>query len=139
MSLHPADDYVRSFIDNADKTKVMTVKNIMITPSVLVRSTDSAAHAIHVMNRHALSSAYVVDEELRLMGILDIRAAIKGKADNLPIDSILNRDVKQVRENDLISDIMPMAAESPYPLAVIDEDGSLEGIVTKASVLGSLT
>ncbi len=33
MSAHPADGYVKKFIDSADKTKVLSVKHIMITPS----------------------------------------------------------------------------------------------------------
>ena len=35
-------------------------------------------------------------------------------------------------------DIMPLAAEAAYPLAVVDDDQRLLGIVTKASVLSSL-
>ena len=38
----------------------------------------------------------------------------------------------------LVADIMPMAAEAAYPIAVVDGDGRLQGIVTKASVLASL-
>ena len=38
----------------------------------------------------------------------------------------------------MVSDIMPVAAETPYPIAVVDGDGQLKGIVTKASVLSSL-
>ena len=33
MSANPADDYVRQFIDSADKTKVISVKQIMFNPS----------------------------------------------------------------------------------------------------------
>ena len=38
----------------------------------------------------------------------------------------------------VISDILPIAAEAKYPIAVLEEDGSLVGIVSKASVLSSL-
>lgn len=139
MSLHPADDYVRSFIDNADKTQVLTVKHIMITPSVLVRIHDSPTHAIHVMDRHALSSAYVVDDSLSLVGIIDLRDAIRGRNGNVPLDSLLKKDVPRVHGDDLVKDIMSLSADNPYPLAVTDQEGGLLGIVTKASVLGSLT
>ena len=33
---------------------------------------------------------------------------------------------------------VPAAAETVYPIAVVDSDGQLQGIVTKASVLSSL-
>ena len=38
----------------------------------------------------------------------------------------------------LVSDIMPMASEAWYPIAVTDENNVLLGLVTKASILASL-
>ena len=37
MSTHPADEYVEAFINNADKSKVLSVQNVMIVPKALVR------------------------------------------------------------------------------------------------------
>lgn len=138
MSLHPADDYVKAFISNADKTKVLAVSSIMITPSVLVRSSDSIRHSIRVMTRHGLSSAYVVDEDLKLQGIIGITEAVQGYREGKEVTDVVRTDVPTVRSADLVSAIMPLAAESPFPLAVLDDEGVLAGIVTKASVLSAL-
>ena len=35
----------------------------------------------------------------------------------------------------MVNDIMPLAVETPYPIAVVDTERQLNGIVTKASVL----
>ena len=75
MSARPADDYVRAFIGSADKSKVLTVRNIMITPTSLTKLTDGPAQAIEQMRKNALSTVYVVDERLRLAGILTIQEA----------------------------------------------------------------
>lgn len=48
------------------------------------------------------------------------------------------RDVETTTRDTVISDILPIAAEAKYPIAVLEEDGSLVGIVSKASVLSSL-
>jgi glycine betaine/proline transport system ATP-binding protein len=138
MSLHPADDYVKAFISNADKTKVLAVSSIMITPSVLVRSSDSIRHSIRVMTQHGLSSAYVVDEDLKLQGIIGITEAVQGYREGKEVTDVVRTDVPTVRSADLVSAIMPLAAESPFPLAVLDDEGVLAGIVTKASVLSAL-
>ncbi|MFA6892192.1 MAG: CBS domain-containing protein, partial [Sphaerochaetaceae bacterium] len=138
MSLHPADDYVRAFISNADKTKVLAVNSIMITPKVLVRTTDSVRHSIRVMTQNALSSAYVVDEDLHLVGIIGIKEAIEGEKHGKELVDVLDKGVHTVRQSDLIASVMPLAAESKYPLAVLDDEGVLAGIVTKASVLSAL-
>ncbi len=138
MSSHPADDYVRDFIGSADKSKVLTVRNIMITPSSIARLSDGPEHAIHEMRKNALSTVYVVDDRLRLAGILTIRDAIRAHQEGLTIPQVIQTDVQTTTSDVLVADIMPIAAEAVYPIAVVDADGQLQGIVTKASVLSSL-
>ena len=138
MSAHPADEYVQAFINSADKAKVLTARNIMITPDALVRESDGAERAIRVMSRNALSTAYVVDDELRLRGILTIRDALKARQEGLTIAGMIQSGVPTTGPDTLVADIMPIAAEAPYPIGVVDDDGQLMGIVTKANVLSSL-
>ena len=138
MSARPADDYVRAFIGSADKSKVLTVRNIMITPTSLTKLTDGPAQAIEQMRKNALSTVYVVDERLRLSGILTIQEAIRAQKEGLAIRDVIQSQVPTTSPDALVADVMPLAAEAAYPLAAVDEDGQLKGIVTKASVLASL-
>ena len=139
MSANPANDYVRTFIDSADKSKVMSVGNIMITPSSLVKVTDGPDYALHEMRKSELSTVYVVDDKLRLVGILSIRDAMRAKNEGIPISDVIQRGIETTKADVMVSDIMSVSAESPYPLAVIDDENRLKGIVTKAKVLASLT
>ena len=138
MSAHPADDYVRNFTGSADKSKVTTVRNIMITPSSLARLQDGPGIAIQEMRKKALSTVYVVDDQLCLVGILTIQDAIRAQREGLPIREVMCREVQTTTPETLVADIMPLAAEAVYPIAVVDGSGQLKGIVTKASVLSSL-
>lgn len=138
MSANPADDYVRRFIDSADKSKVLSVRNIMITPSSLVKLSDGLDHALRVMRRSELSSVYVVDGKMKLCGILTLSDAVRAKKESLTLSDVLIRDITTTTTDVLVEDIMPLAAEAVYPLAVVDNDQRLLGIVTKASVLSSL-
>ena len=138
MSANPADDYVREFTGSADKSKVLTVGNIMITPSSLVRITEGPAYAIKEMRKNALSTVYVVDHQLRLKGILTIQDAIRAWNEGLTIETVVKTEVQTTTPDVLVADIMPAAAEAMYPIAVVEDDGRLQGIVTKASVLASL-
>ena len=138
MSARPADDYVRAFIGSADKSKVLTVRNIMITPTSLTKLTDGPAQAIEQMRKNALSTVYVVDERLRLAGILTIQEAIRAQKEGLAIRDVIQSQVPTTSPDALVADVMPLAAEAAYPLAAVDEDGQLKGIVTKASVLATL-
>ena len=54
------------------------------------------------------------------------------------IRDVVRHDVQTTSPDTLVADIMPMAAEAAYPIAVVDGETHLKGIVTKASVLSSL-
>lgn len=138
MSENPADDYVEQFIDDADKSQVISVKNVMITPNSIVRSRDSLNYAIKTMRSNGVSSAYVVAEKMRLQGVVTIDDAIEGNKQGLTISDILIKDINTTSPDALLTDIMDMAAKTPFPIAVVDEDKALKGIVSKVHVLSSI-
>ena len=138
MSSHPADDYVRQFIDSADKTKVLSAHNVMAAPSCLVRSNESPLNALQEMRSNQTSSAYMVDDKMGLLGIVSLDGAIRANREGLRLDQVLDTDVRRVKENTLLTDIIPVAAETRYPIAVVDDEERLVGIVSKAAVLSSL-
>ncbi|WP_326906641.1 quaternary amine ABC transporter ATP-binding protein [Sedimentibacter sp. MB31-C6] len=138
MTTNPADDYVKKFIVSADKTKVVSVKNIMITPSCMVRENDSAKTAIREMQQNSVSTAYAVDSKMRYKGIVSIDDAIKANKENIKLFDLIKTDDYTVNEDTLINDIITFAAEAKHPIAVVNEDGVLRGIISKAAVLSSL-
>jgi glycine betaine/proline transport system ATP-binding protein len=138
MSANPADDYVKDFINSADKTLVYSVKNIMQTPSCLIRTRDGANNALKQMRENGVSSAYVVDEKMELAGILTLEQALKVRAGELPFQEALIRELPTTTADTQVADLIPVAAETAYPIAVVDEKNRLLGIVTKAAVLASL-
>ncbi len=138
MSANPANEYVRRFIDSADKSKVLSVKNVMITPVSLARISDTPAWAADSMRKNALSTVYVVDDRIRLAGILTISQAVNAHREGLSIADVMTKELTTVSPDDVLADIMPLAAQATYPLAVTDEQNTLKGIVTKAAVLSNL-
>ena len=137
LTMNPADDYVREFIESADKTKVATVKNIMITPSSLIKKTDSPENAVRVMRNNNLSSVVVIDKDMQLEGILTIQDAIDAKGSGKSVPELCQK-IHCVGPDTMLSDIIPMASEVWYPIAVTDATGALLGLVTKASILASM-
>ncbi|NLL31677.1 MAG: glycine betaine/L-proline ABC transporter ATP-binding protein [Clostridiales bacterium] len=138
MSANPANDYVKRFIDSADKTQVISVKNVMTPPNSIVRIKDNPSFAIKTMKNNKVSSAYVVEEKMKVKGVITIDAALKAHKEGLPISEVLIKDISTTTPDTLLSDIIPMAAETKYPIVVVNKDKSLKGIVTKADVLSSI-
>ena len=138
MSSNPANDYVESFINSADKAQIYFVENIMQTPSCLIHSRDGVSNALKEMRDEGLSSAYVVDEAMNFVGILPIENALKVRSKEMTFRDAIINDLPTTTMQTQIVDLLPVAAEAQYPIAVVDENNKLKGIVTKAAVLGSL-
>ena len=137
MSEYPANDYVKQFIDSADKTQVISVRNVMITPNSIVRLKDNPNYAINIMRKNGVSSAYVVSEKMKLEGVITIDDTINAHKENLSISDVLIKDIETTSPDALLSDIMEMATETRFPIAVVD-NGNLKGIVSKVHVLSSI-
>jgi len=138
MSLNPADEYVSKFIDSADKSKVLSAKHVMITPRCMVREKDAPVHIIEELSRNDVSTAYVVDDSMKLLGVISIDNAIRAGKENIPISDLIDREIYTIFRDTLIVDILQLTAKSKYPIAVVDEYQRLEGIVSKSAVLSSL-
>ncbi len=138
MSCDPENSYVQDFIDGADKAQVITAQHAMITPNSIVRLKDKPAYAIRQMKQNGVSSAYVVTEKMRFVGVVDIDDAIRGEKERLPLSEIVNKKVETCSPDTLLHEILPVASTTPFPLAVLDKEGSLKGIIAKAQILSSL-
>ncbi len=139
LTITPVNDYVRDFISSADSSKVLTVSNIMITPSCLIRLGEGVDHAIHEMRVNNLSSVVVVDDDLHLQGFLSVSEAVAGRGKHRPVAELMNSNITRVSPDTLISDIIPIAADQNQPIGVVDEDNVLLGLVTKAGILSAFS
>lgn len=138
MTTNPKTEYVSRFIDSADKTQVISVKNVMTKPNSIVKLKDSPQVAVKIMRANDVSSAYVVGEKMGFKGIVNIEGALKASKEGLSLESVLIKEILTTNQDVLLNDIIQMAIETKYPIAVLEEDGSFQGIVSKTNVLSSI-
>lgn len=138
MMTNPADDYVRTFIEGADRSQVMSVRSVMITPSTIVWLHDGPMRAIQEMHSNNVPSAYVVDENMQFRGVITLEGALKLKDKTSKVSDYMITDVTSIAADATIAEAMPIAAETKFPIPVL-EDGKLVGILTKSSVISTLT
>ena len=140
LALNPASDYVREFLDGIDRTKVLSARHIMITPSCLIRENADPLTAIKEMRTNEVSSAYVIGRKMEFIGVVTLNTALQARHDGLAsVSSVILRDMPTVEQNTLIEDIIAPASDTPFPLAVLDDMGRLEGIVSRAAILASIS
>jgi glycine betaine/proline transport system ATP-binding protein len=135
----PADDYISEFIKDIDRSKVFQAEHIMINPNALVSMKDGIHVAVKEMEENGISSVFAVDRDRVLKGIVTIDDAIKGiKEGKKALTDVLRTDITIVKKDEYINDLIPKALESPFPLAVVNEDEKLVGFILRVHVLSGL-
>jgi glycine betaine/proline transport system ATP-binding protein len=140
LTLSPANDYVREFLLGVDRSKVLSVKHIMITPSCLIREDADPVTAIREMSENDVSTAYVIGKGMSFVGVVTLSGALQARSGGLSsVSSVILRDVGHVERDVSVSEIIGSAADISFPLAVLDDRGRLEGIVSRAAILSGIS
>lgn len=134
----PANEYISEFIKDIDRSKVFQASHIMMKPNALVSLKDGLNVAIKEMQQNGLSSVFVVDRARQLKGILTIDDAVRGIREKKKLEDVIQTDVTRVTEDCYVTDLIPKALESAFPLAVVNEEGRLNGIILRVHVLSGL-
>ena len=135
---NPANDYVEKFVEDVDRSRVLTAENIMDRPTTLKIGKDGPNVALRRMEQEGLSNMLVIDDSRKLYGYVtdsDTARAVKNHEKNF--DTILRTDIPTVQRDTLINDIFEVIHDASTPVAVV-EDGKLVGIIVRSLVLGAL-
>jgi glycine betaine/proline transport system ATP-binding protein len=136
----PADDYVKAFVQNVDRTKVITAGSIMHKAQSITIPKDGPRVAVRLMEKHGVSSVYVVNHERELMGILTIDHALelerKGSSD--VASRVSPDDVYVCNMQTPLCDLLGRAMTARYPVAIQDDNNRFCGIVDRATILAEV-
>ncbi|MFC4003721.1 glycine betaine/L-proline ABC transporter ATP-binding protein [Prauserella oleivorans] len=135
---HPADDYVAQFVQDVDRSRVLTARSVMDKPVLTVGVAVEPDTALRIMHDHGLPALFVVDEGGRLRGVLTESATASAARSGRAVGEFLAEDVATVAPDTPVNDMFALAAASPVPLAVVDEDGRLAGLVPQSALLAAL-
>ncbi len=137
IMMNPANEFVEKFVEDVDLSKVLTASHVMKRPEKI--SPDRGPRvALEIMRKQGYSSIFVVDRKNKLLGVLMAEQARQAIDQNQSISEAMATDLPTVTEDALIADFMDDIATSSLPLAVIDEEKRLKGIVIRGAVIGAL-
>ncbi|MBN2232166.1 MAG: glycine betaine/L-proline ABC transporter ATP-binding protein [Deltaproteobacteria bacterium] len=136
---NPSNRYVEKFVEDVDKSKVLTIASIMGRAKVVAYPKDGPRTALHKMRDEGISSIFVVDRDYTFRGLLTAdRAAEAVEHHRKPIDEFYERDIQAVKPDDPVNTLFPIMAETAKPVPVVDEDGKLQGVVVRGNLLAGL-
>ncbi|HAP9804069.1 TPA: glycine betaine/L-proline ABC transporter ATP-binding protein [Enterococcus faecium] len=134
---NPANDYVREFVEEVDRSKVLTAQNIMVPALTTNIESDGPNVALTRMRNEEVSMLMAVDRKRHLKGIITADQALEARKQKRPLIDFLDENVTVIGKDMVVSDIFNIIYDSPTPLAVV-EDGKLKGVVIRGSVIEAL-
>ena len=134
---NPADEYIEAFVQNVDRTRVLTASKIMRKPQTITVPKDGPRVAIRMMERLGMSTLFAVDSDRVLKGMVRIDDVVKiSKKEN--IEPVLIEDVYLTQPDTAIADLLNMALVTNDPIAVIDDQNRLVGVVDRATIIAEV-
>jgi len=133
----PANDYVAQFVQDVDRTRVLTASSVMEQPVAVLGGEQGPRAAHKLMREHQLGSLMVVDRERNLRGVVmatDVAQAVeRGQSD---LAGVLMPAVT-VAPDTAVADLFAASADSPTALAVVDGERLL-GVIPQVTLLSAL-
>jgi len=136
---NPADDYVAKFVEDVDLSKVITAETVMKNPIEIASfSNDGPKAALRKMKTAGISSIFV-QHKGKLQGLVTADNAVQALKEGVKdLSGILQKDIVTVSPDTQASDLLPLLAESS-PVAVVNAEGKLKGVIVKGTLLAALS
>jgi len=134
----PANDYVEKFVEDVDKSKVLTAQHIMKRPESVQIERHGPRVALERMREEGLSSILVTDKNQKLYGyVLAEDASDARQKDVRDLKEVLKTDIPHVEPDTPLHDIFSIIHDTQVPVAVVEE-GRLLGIIVRGAVIAAL-
>ena len=131
--MNPATPYVARFVEHIDVASVIKVGALLATVPVLLRTHEDAGDAADRMEAAGCQSALVVDASGRLEG----RATVADLRRHGDLGPAL-RPCARLHAAATVKQALPVVAAEAEPVAVVDDDGLLQGTLDRAGIINAL-
>ena len=136
--VNPVNTYVERFVEDVDRSKVLTAQNIMKRPEAIFIEKHGPRVALERMRESGISSIFVIDNKRNLIGYVTADDALNAEKNNInDLKEIIRTDGPTVGKETALNDIFSIIYDSPIPVTVV-EDGKLAGIIVRGTVIGAL-
>ena len=136
--MSPSNEYVERFVEDVDLSKVLTAAHIMKRADT-VQIDRGPRVALRLMKQHRISSIYVVDKSGRLLGAVTAQDAVDATEKNKSLEEVLVTDVLRIPEDRVLTELFDIVSTATIPVAVVDEENRLKGIIIRGALIGALS
>ena len=135
----PSDDYVTDFVQDVSRAKVIQAKAIMCEPDVVIYERQGPRAALRAMQQNKLDAVFLISRSFTLRGILTREQAAELAAQNVrSLEAAPIEPAVTSTPDAFIADVIPMAAQTDHPIAVLGDKGSLLGEIRRDALLAAV-
>jgi glycine betaine/proline transport system ATP-binding protein len=134
--LNPADEYVEAFVKDVNRARALTVETVMKEPEYRITA-ETIGEALKEMKKGAHEYGYVVDNDGSYQGTVTQEwleeEAKGGNADTTWEDADLT-ETTTITSDAVLETVIPETLEADHPIPVVDEEGQLQGELSRSSL-----
>lgn len=135
----PANDYVAQFVQDVDRARVLTAASVMEPARAVVPLTVGPRGALRTMRDLQTAALFVTGRGRKLEGwVRDRHVMRQVKAGDTALEAIVNAEFARVGPDSPLTELFELAVESPLPIAVVDDEDRLLGVVPRVTLLAAL-
>jgi glycine betaine/proline transport system ATP-binding protein len=136
---NPASRYVERFVEDVEMSKILTADSVMKKIHEVAYPNDGPRTVLHKIRESGHSAIFVVDAHGVIQGLITAKKASEyvnqDKKDN---EGLIDTDFSKVSTQTPLADIVPLMAENKLPVAVVDKQNKLKGVIVVGSLLAGL-
>ena len=140
---NPSNDFVSEFIGRNriwSSPEFIRAKDIMIENPVTCFKSSSLLRCIEKMKKNKVDSLMVISKGNDLLGIVTAKQIQKMTDRSVLLENMMNNKFVTVKPEDTIIDILEIVKENKISqIPVVDNEGKLIGIITKSSLVTTLS
>ncbi|MFP4367009.1 MAG: glycine betaine/L-proline ABC transporter ATP-binding protein [Bacteroidales bacterium] len=142
----PANDYVKAFVEDMNRSAVLTAGTVMHRPEDTAFTGDGPRTMARKIRKNALTGILVTTTKRELKGYVrakELADYIRKNEDkeNIPFDKSLLHKPAQVYEDTPLNEVINLYSEDHKfgPIAVTDKDNKLKGVIVRGALIAALS
>ncbi|MFD2674837.1 quaternary amine ABC transporter ATP-binding protein [Gulosibacter bifidus] len=136
---NPADDYVEQFVQDVDRSRVLTASAVMQPARAVAPISVGINGVAKIMREMQVSGVFLTDRNRLVGAVTEIQVARAARHGNVSLAEIIDRDIETVSTDTVLSELFEPAVDSSLPLPVVDENRRILGVVPRVALLSSMT
>jgi len=133
--LNPVDDYVEAFVKDVNRARALTVETVMKSPVNRITA-ETIGGALEQMRRFSSEYGYYVSDE-GYQGVVKqetLETAVMDESVGDDWHEKYYEDIPTIAPGDILEVVIPETLDNHVPLPVVNEEGDLEGQLSRAQI-----